>query len=613
MTDPSSALVSTEPVAVPVGPLPAKPPRIWPAVGLLVAFWAFYAVMRGAGLALELGFLGWLLQLGATALTTLLFLAWWCLWSRVRWVERLVVFGTFVGTTVAAALLSSPSVIPLMLLPGLGLVLAAWTLVLIGLRNAHVWRRRVLIGVLCLAWCPFLLLRGDGLSGGFEVSVLWRWTPTEEDRYLAEGSKLAEPVTATVAPPALTLGPGDWPGFRGPNRDATVPDVRIATDWNTAPPKLLWTRRIGPAWSSMAVIGDRLFTQEQRAEWETVVCLDTATGQTLWMHKDSTRHHDEQALTGPRAAPTFAGGRLYALGATGLLNCLDAATGKRHWQRDLKMDAGAKVPIWGFSSSPLVVGDLVIVHAPAEKGNDGDKTLWAFRADTGQPVWSAAAGKMSYSSPQLAMVDGKTQLLFSSDSGLSAFDPASGVLLWHHETPPGPPGVPRAVQPRGVSPRGVLVDCGPDLGTALLEVAPAGPQQKWMSRQLKPNFNDFVVHGDAVYGIDGLLLTCIDLQTGKRRWKAGRYGAGQLLLLPDQPLLVVVTDEGEAVLVAVNPQEHVELGRFQAVDGKTWNHPVVAHGRLYVRNAKEIACYQLRVAGNAKEIAYYQLRVAGSG
>jgi len=117
---------------------------------------------------------------------------------------------------------------------------------------------------------------------------------------------------------------------------------------------------------------------------------------------------------------------------------------------------------------------------------------------------------------------------------------------------------------------------------------------------LKPSFNDFVVHRDSIYGFDGRVLTCVDLQTGKRCWKEGRYGSGQVLLLGDQPLLVVVTDEGEVVLVAANPNEHQELGRFRAVEGKTWNHPVIAHGRLYVRNAQEIACYDLRLEGHVE-------------
>src|SRR5205807_153862 len=155
------------------------------------------------------------------------------------------------------------------------------------------------------------------------------------------------------------------------------------------------------------------------------------------------RHEDVQGGTGPRATPTFAEGRIFALGATGILNCLDAATGQCQWSRDIGHDADAKIPMWGFSSSPLVVGDRVVVFV----GGDSEGTLRAYRTDSGEPAWSAAAGKVSYSSAQLASVGGETQLLFVSDGGLFAFDESSGAPLWEYRTPAGNPGVPRAVQP----------------------------------------------------------------------------------------------------------------------------------------------------------------------
>jgi outer membrane protein assembly factor BamB len=326
-------------------------------------------------------------------------------------------------------------------------------------------------------------------------------------------------------------------------------------------------------------------------------CLDAATGRTLWSHEDAVRHEDVQSGPGPRATPTFADGRLFALGATGILNCLDAATGQRHWFRDLGADAESSVPLWGFASSPLVVGDLVVVFA----GGKSAGTLRAYRRDTGQPAWSAPAGEVSYSSPQLASVDGQLQLLFVSDRGLSAFDPTTGALLWEHRTPAGNPGLPRAVQPQRVGAQGVLFDAGAGLGTALVEVthdeAVWVVTERWICRQFKPSFNDFVASDNALYGFDGRMLACVDARTGQRRWKEGRYGSGQVLLLRDQPLLLVVTEEGEVVLVAVDPDRHRELGRFQAIEKKTWNHPVLANGRLYIRNAEWFACYELRLEG----------------
>jgi outer membrane protein assembly factor BamB len=340
------------------------------------------------------------------------------------------------------------------------------------------------------------------------------------------------------------------------------------------------------------VVGDRLFTQEQRGEAEAVVCLDVATGREVWAHQDAVRFWEGVSGAGPRATPTFADGRLYTLGGTGVLNCLDAATGERQWSRDVVAEAGAKVPMWGLANSPLVVDGLVVVFA----GGENDKGLLAYRAATGDPVWTAAAGQ-GYSSPQLASLAGESQILFLSDHGLTALEPATGKVRWEHVA--SVPGVWRAIQPHAVGSAQVLFG-SEDLGTVLLDVTRAegswAATQRWSSRGMKPAYNDLVVHGGFVYGFDGPMFCCVDVATGQRRWKQGRYGHGQMLLLADQPLLLVLSESGEAVLVAANPEKHEELGRFQAVDGKTWNHPVIAHGRLYVRNAQEMACYELRSA-----------------
>jgi outer membrane protein assembly factor BamB len=573
-------------------------PRIWPALVLLGIFWAAYSALRWTDLGIALGFFGFLILLGVGAVVTLLFMLWWLAASRVGAGERLVVLAAAAFAGLGAAFLANRSVGPFLLVPGLPLVLTAWTLGLVAVRKWPARRRGlVLAALVCVSCGALTLIRAEGMGGDGQLAFHWRWSLTPEQVYLAQ----PEPAAATVAAPAgrsaRTLRPDDWPGFRGPQRDGELRGVRIATDWNTTPPPLVWKRRIGPAWSSVVVVGDRLFTQEQRGPHEAVVCLDATNGRTLWSHQDAARHEDVQGGAGPRATPTFADGRLFALGATGILSCLDAQTGDRQWSRDIAADAGTKVPMWGFSSSPLVIGNLVVVFA----GGQGEKTLLAYRTDSGQPAWSAPAGNVSYSSPQRASVGGEPQLLFVSDRGLSAFEASSGAVLWEHLTPAGNPGVPRAIQPRAVGTSSVLFDAGPDLGTTLVDVKHHDQSwtatERWTSRQLKPSFNDFVVYDQAIYGFDGRVLTCIDLDSGRRRWKEGRYGSGQVLLLGDQALLVVIAEDGQAVLVAADPNARRELGRFQAVEGKTWNHPVIAHGRLYVRNAQEMACYELRLEG----------------
>jgi outer membrane protein assembly factor BamB len=588
----------TAPVSLgqPAPAQPARLPRLWPALLLLGLYWTVYVLWRWTDLGLTLGFIGFLLQMALSALVTLLFVVWWLAGSRLRVADRLLVFGAVVAAGLATVFLSDPSVKSLFLVPGVPLVLTAWAFALLAARNRQPQTRRlVLLVVPTLTWALFTLIRSEGLAGDGQPVLRWRWQPTAEQMYLAQRD---ENEANSAAPPSqhpLTLRPDDWPGFRGADRDGNRRGVRIATDWHAVPPRLIWRRPIGPAWSSIAVVGDRLFTQEQVGSSEAVVCLDATTGRTVWSHQDAARHQDGQAGAGPRATPTFADGRLFALGATGILNCLDAASGTRRWSRNIAADADAKVPIWGLASSPLVMGDLVIVFA----GGESEKTLWAYRTDSGKPAWSAAAGRISYSSPQRASIAGVEQVLFVSEQGLAAYDPSSGAVLWEQRTPAGNPGIPRSVQPHVIGSTQVLFDAGPEAGTTLVEVTRENgawtPVERWLSRHLKPSFNDFVLHGNALYGFDGRVLTCIDLETGQQRWKKGRYGSGQVLLLGDQPLLLVVAENGKVALVAADPDQHQELGRFQAIEGKTWNHPVIARGRLYVRNAQEIACYELRL------------------
>ncbi len=390
---------------------------------------------------------------------------------------------------------------------------------------------------------------------------------------------------------ALTLASGDWPDFRGENRQGELHGAQIPTDWKAAPPKLLWKQRIGPAWSSLVVLGNRLFTQEQRGKDEAVVCLDAATGKELWSHLNEGRFSDGQAGAGPRSSPVFADGRIYTMGATGVVNCLDAATGKQIWSKDAAKEAGANAPMWGFSSSPLVTAGMVIVYA----GGPGDKRLMAYRAKDGQLAWSAASGPISYSSPQLVHFGTDTQVLFISDEGLIALDPATGKQRWSYEAPGH--GMWRVAQPRQINGSSILFG-SEDLGLVRLDLAPQSDgtwttNVAWKSQALRPAYNDFVYQDGSIYGLDKGLLCCVDAKTGERRWKQGRYGFGQILLLADQKLLFVISEYGQGVLVAANPERFQEVGHFEAIAGKTWNHPVIAHGRLYARNSEEIACYQL--------------------
>jgi len=525
---------------------------------------------------------------------------WWLALSRTGWLDRLLVplVGALGGG--AAVALAHETYSFGLLMYGLPTALTAWVGWLL-VTPFLVWpvRRVGLLLAITLVWGYCTLLRLEGVTGEMEPEVSWRWTPTAEDKFLANRAAGAPPLT--VAPAVLTLAPGDWPEFRGPRRDGHARGVRLAADWTEHPPTQRWRKRIGPGWSSFAVVGTHLYTQEQRGDKECVVCYHTDSGEERWIHEDATRFTEAVAGPGPRSTPTFHAGKLYTLGANGTLNCLDAATGKRLWQRDIVADSGRgtdptpgkMVPMWAFSSSPLVAQGIVSVFAG---GQDG-KVVLGYQADTGDLAWTAGEGQHSYCSTQLETIDGVEQLLICTDAGLLSLQPADGKLLWKHAWQL-PDQMARVIQPARIGERDFLIGTGFDFGTRRIRVKPTADgwnadEEIWHTRAIKPYYNDLVVHRGNLYGFDGLFFACVSLDDGALRWKQRGFGHGQVLLLPDQDLLLVLGEKGQAALVDAKPEQYTLRGQFQAIDGKTWNHPVIAHGKLFVRNGEEIACYQL--------------------
>jgi outer membrane protein assembly factor BamB len=608
---------------------PRKPLRLWPAVAIAIVQ---LLVMFGAPVvAPDAGPIG---MLGGVV-CALAILVWWVFFSRAPWVERvgaivLMVAAVWAAKTVAHASIAGAGqgmLIYILPTPYLGLALVAWA---VATRHLHDGvRRATLVAAILLACAPFALIRTDGVSE--TVSQFhWRWTPTAEQLLLAQGGDEPKPLPPSAAPapsatpaetpretptvtpgvtpapapaapvaakveavaPAATETPAEWPGFRGPGRDSVIRGVRIETDWTKSPPVVIWRRPIGPGWSSFAVRGDLLYTQEQRGDDEIVSCYRVSTGEPVWRHRDAVRFYESNGGAGPRATPTLSHGRVYTLGATAVLNALDAGNGNVVWSRNAASDTGRKIPDWGIASSPLVVDDIVIV------GVSG--TLAAYDLATGKPRWTGPQHGGSYSSPQLATIDGVPQVLLLSAPGAVSVSPADGKLLWEHTWEGG-----AIVQPGLTADGGVLINAMSmmgGLGTRRLAVAHGAGgwtvEERWTSNGLKPYFNDFVVHKGHAYGFDGNILASIDLEDGKRKWKGGRYGSGQLVLLADQDLLLVSSEDGELALVSATPDKFTELARFPALDAKTWNHPVIVGDLLLIRNGEEMAAFRLPLAGH---------------
>jgi outer membrane protein assembly factor BamB len=585
------------------GPPHAAPgPRLWPVLGMVLIQWLIMLVPGWVAPATPFHFYGAFLGplVGCLAVAV-----WWAFASRLGRADRWFGLLLYAAAGTITWFLAHPSLglfgLLLYALPATTTALAVWLVATPFLR----WpvRRAGLLAVLLLTWGYFLLVRHEGVDGNFSASLPWRWSVTAEGRFLAERSAREQRLPTPENGPgllleraeALVLQPGDWPGFRGADRDGRRAGVRIATDWNERPPRQLWRQRVGPGWSSFAAVGTRLYTQEQRGALEVVVCYDAGSGAELWLHEDAARFTETMGGAGPRATPTFHEGKIYAQGATGKLNCLDALTGRVLWSRDVAADSGADVPQWGFAASPLVVQGVVSVFAG---GADG-KSVLGYEASSGTLAWSAGEGQFSYCSPHLAHVDGTAQLLIATDRGLAAFHPARGEVLWQHDWPLEG-GMARVVQPTVLGDADFLLGTGFGNGTRRVHVRRDADawttQEVWTTRAIKPYYNDLVVHREHLYGFDHNFLTCVSLADGKTKWRARGYGNGQVLLLPDQDLLLVQAETGEVALVDASPDRHRQRARFQALDGKTWNHPVVAHGKLFVRNGQEAACYELASA-----------------
>ncbi len=553
---------------------PARPSlRLRTAIILLTVFWIYLFAVFQIEMAMFVRFISrWL----AYGVLFLLFLGWWLARCNLPRRDRFRMVGLMFLCGIGGGFLADRSIGPAMFMLGFPICFTAWTawLLVTRQRSRALQRAGLILGTL-FSFGYFELVRWDGLDGAQHALLSWRWEPTAEDRFRAEHHE--GPATQART---WVLQSGDWPEFRGSQRDGAVHGVTLPA----SAPRELWRRRVGPAWSSVIVVDGFLVTQEQRGENEAIVCYDAATGNEVWAHEEPDRFKEGVSGIGPRGTPTFREGRIYAVGGRGRLTCVAASDGKRLWSREIV--ASTDVPQWGVSTSPLVADGKVLAFAGGATG------LVACDAATGDIVWTRSGGKQSYSSPQLVTLHGQRQVLMHDNQALRAVRLDDGEVLWEHPNA-SEIGVPM-LQPQLLGDGGLLIPWDP--GIARLDVKHADGRwsvtERWTTAKFKPDFNDFVMHKGHLYGLDNGFLCCIDLETGRRLWKDGRYGHGQLLLLADHGAVLVLSETGELALVAANPARYEErLGHVAALQGKTWNHPVVGHDRLFVRNGEEMACF----------------------
>jgi len=559
--------------------------RIWPGVAIVVIQWLIRFIiplLSSSDKALMIGVFGGIL--GGLAVVV-----WWAFFSRARISERwgaillmiisLFAASRFLDKSIATA--NMGMMFEIYSIPVMSLAFIVWAVTC--QRFTGTIRLVTMVLTIVLASGVWILLRTNGMTSHLHHELAWRWARTEEDRFMSQTEN--EPMSL----PEATKTVGSWDGFRGQNRDGIIHGIRIKTDWKVSPPAELWRRPIGPGCSSFAIGDGLLYTQEQRGASEAVVCYDLATGKPVWIHTDNARFWDSHAGAGPRSTPTLSNGLIVTFGATGILNVLHASDGKLIWSRNAATDTGEKELGWGFTSSPLVFGDAVIIAATGK--------LAAYDLNTGKPRWVGPDAGTGYSSPHLLTIGGVAQVLLMSSTGLISLAPDDGKLLWRYQWKLDDP----ILQPAQISDGEILL--GGDMGHPMRRISVAHEMdgwkvsERWTTSAITPYFNDFVIHNGHVYGFDGLSLACVGIEDGKRNWRAGRYG-GQMILLADQNLILVLSEKGDLALVSAAPDKFTELARFPAIKGKTWNHPVLAGDILVVRNGQEMAAFRLMPADN---------------
>ena len=565
-----------------------KPLRLWPGVVAVIIQWFSWFIVP---LFFPPSILFGAMLTGV--IMGLVILVWWLFFSRMHWPERIgaivlivlsvILLKRIVHVSISNGMMGAMLYVFSIPVMSLALVGAA----VVGNRLSRAGRRIAIVGAILLGCVAFMILRTEGITGNAQGDFQLRWTKSPEEILLAQGE---EPLVPAPVPPAnsTTATEEGWPGFRGAKRDGVVHGVQIETDWKQKPPVAIWRKPIGPAWSSFAVSNNLVYTQEQRGESEVVSCYDLATGKPVWRHNDAARFWESNAGAGPRGTPTLHNGRVYTLGGTGILNALDARTGAVIWSRNAATDTKQKTPGWGFSGSPLVVGDVLIVAASS--------AIAGYDLATGNPRWFGPTGSAGYSSPHLSTIDGVEQVIFTTGKAAVSVAPADGKLLWQYDWASD-----SIVQPAITADGDVLLGSGSGMATGVgtLRIAvdngPSGWTSKevWLSDGLNPYFNDFVVHKDHAYGFDSTVITCIDLKNGQLKWEGAHYGNGQMILLADQDLLLVISEEGDVALVKATPDQFNEVSRFKAIEGKTWNHPVLVGDTLLVRNSEEMAAYRV--------------------
>lgn len=435
------------------------------------------------------------------------------------------------------------------------------------------------------------------------VSVDGNMIPTLAFRWQASADSELQRLETPAAPPVIEASSEEsqFTQFLGPNRNGYLPGPELVTDWTASPPQEIWRLpKLGAGWSGFVVSQGIAVTMEQRGPEEWVTAYRFDNGQPVWGHAIKARHETVLGGVGPRSTPTIDGTNVYALGATGVLRCLELKTGKLIWSIDLLDRQGLTSTedmneiAWGRANSPLIIGPKVIV--PEGGRRDAPVSIIALDKESGDVLWEAGSKQISYCSPTLMNIAGVDQLVMINEDSVTGHNLADGSTLWTIPWAGSSSANASNSQPHLVDGNKLFLSKGYGQGAALMELSLANNVWKvnivWEnSRVLKTKFTNAVLIDGFAYGLSDGILECVDLTDGHSCWKKGRYGHGQVLGVGKN--LLVQTESGPVKLVAANPEKFEELGTLDALTDKSWNNLCLVGNKLLVRSASDAACYQL--------------------
>ncbi len=378
----------------------------------------------------------------------------------------------------------------------------------------------------------------------------------------------------------------EWNQFRGFHKNGAVQENLVPKKWPDVGLKMLWKKKTGPAFSEIVAYGDKIYTMYSEKSdsihgLEFVSCYDAKTGDEVWTTKVDSIFIDVDGWgDGPRSTPAVDENNVYSFSGLGKLTATSKKDGEIIWQVDFVKEFGSVLPRWGFSTSPLLVEDILVMEA----GGKDEKTFVAFNTKDGKVIWAKGKGGSLYNSPTLATINGVTQIVFANRSTLYSFN-TKGDTLWTITT-----NIRNSTaMPLFFDSNKIFISNFNSKGFSVVEVNNNIAKVTTSANTLKNDFSSSVYHNGYFYGFDIAALVCVSAKTGEKKWTKRGFGKGSLILVNDK--LIVLSDKGKLIQVKAIPEAYTEQGQMQAIEGKSWTAPSYSNGKIYVRNLTEMACF----------------------